>query len=64
MGNHHIRAKSEVVDVYRQKTFVFDLEPVAATTSVNFVCDNAKTDFSFGAISFSKRRAQLNGLKL
>ncbi|MGC9524011.1 MAG: hypothetical protein ACP5D7_00555 [Limnospira sp.] len=44
MGNNHIRAKSGKMDVEAQKIFVFDLKPAAATTSVNFVCDNAKTD--------------------
>lgn len=45
MGNNRIRAKSATMNVYEQKTFGFDLETAATTTSVNFVCDNAKTDW-------------------
>ena len=44
-GDHRIVAKSAAMDVYNaQKTFTFDLEPIAPTTSVNFVCDRGFTE--------------------
>ncbi|MEH1844669.1 MAG: TIM-barrel domain-containing protein [Nostoc sp.] len=39
VGNNLILAKSSSLNVNTTKTFRFDLAPVAATTSVNFVCD-------------------------
>jgi alpha-glucosidase (family GH31 glycosyl hydrolase) len=44
-GNHRIVAKSTEMDVYNtEKTFTFDLEPIAPMTSVNFVCDRGFTE--------------------
>jgi hypothetical protein len=43
-GNNLILAKSEPMSVYdTTKTFSFDLQPVAPSTSVNFVCDSGST---------------------
>lgn len=43
-GNNLILAKSPAMDVSgTDKTFVFTLQPVTATSSVNFVCDRAFT---------------------
>jgi alpha-glucosidase len=42
-GLNTILAKSGVRSVSAPKTFVFTLQPVAAATSVNFVCDNGWT---------------------
>ncbi|MCB0167226.1 MAG: DUF5110 domain-containing protein [Anaerolineae bacterium] len=43
-GNQLIMAKSEAMAVYTTtKTFTFDLQPITAPTSVNFVCDRGFT---------------------
>jgi alpha-glucosidase len=42
-GNNLILAKSTPLDIGTVKTFNFQLAPVSATTSVNFVCDRGFT---------------------
>jgi alpha-glucosidase (family GH31 glycosyl hydrolase) len=43
-GDNLVLAKSEAMNVYGStKTFSFDLQPVASSTSVNFVCDGGFT---------------------
>jgi alpha-glucosidase len=43
-GNNLILAKSEIIDAYNTtKTFVFNLQSITSTTSVNFVCDRGLT---------------------
>lgn len=43
-GNNLVLAKSSALNVSTAKTFAFNLTPVAATTSVNFVCDRGFTN--------------------
>jgi alpha-glucosidase len=42
-GRNLVLAKTATMSVATAKTLVFTLQPVAATTSVNFVCDNGFT---------------------
>ncbi len=42
-GHNLVLAKSDKIAVSQQKTFSFSLEPITATTSVNFVCDGGFT---------------------
>ncbi|MEH2451850.1 carbohydrate-binding module family 20 domain-containing protein [Nostoc sp.] len=42
VGNNLILAKSSSLNVNTTKIFTFDLAPVAATTSVHFVCDGLR----------------------
>lgn len=44
-GDNLILAKSSSLSVSTTKTFEFDTQPVAAETSVNFVCDQGFTQF-------------------
>jgi alpha-glucosidase len=42
-GPNVVLAKSDALDVYRDKTLAFTLQPVRPTTSVSFVCDRGVT---------------------
>ncbi len=70
-GNNLIVAKSGEMDVYNSdKTFSFELEPLAAkTTSVNFVCDagfttNGQSVYAVGSIDALGNWAPAKAVKL